>query len=162
MLGYDFKHHDALEDAKAAAHIVLTACKETGLTMGEWLNRVNQPIYLYGSSRTGDRMSSTAGTREGNPDGVLYGEVVVFTGALEMPRTQAAELAAQIGCQVDSNVTKRTTMLVVGDYDVRALAGHRRSTKHRKAEELIKNGLSIRILKEADFRRLVEPSSSFA
>ena len=163
MLGYKFKHHDALEDAKAAAHIVVTACEETGLTIGEWLKRVNQPIYLHASSRKGDRIDSKASARrEANPDGMLYGEVVVFTGALEMPRTQAADLAAQIGCQVDSNVTRRTTMLVVGDYDVRALAGHHRSAKHRKAEDLIKNGLSIRILKETDFHRLVESSASRA
>ena len=39
-----FKHHDALEDAKAAAEIVLRACAETGTDIDEWLRRVNLPI----------------------------------------------------------------------------------------------------------------------
>ncbi len=34
-LGYDFKHHDALEDAKAAGYIIIKAIEETGLTIEE-------------------------------------------------------------------------------------------------------------------------------
>jgi len=44
MIGYDFRHHDALEDAKAAAHILLAAVKESGLDIEGWLRRVRQPI----------------------------------------------------------------------------------------------------------------------
>ena len=40
-----FKPHDALEDAKAAAEIVLRACAETGTDINEWLSRVNLPIF---------------------------------------------------------------------------------------------------------------------
>jgi DNA polymerase-3 subunit epsilon len=89
-----------------------------------------------------------------------YGEVLVFTGALTIPRRDAADLAASIGCEVDPGVTKRTTLLVVGDQDVRRLAGHNMSSKHRKAEELIKNGWPIRIIRETDFRELVELSKN--
>jgi DNA polymerase III subunit epsilon len=53
-------------------------------------------------------------------------------------------------------VTKHTTLLVVGDQDVRKLAGHEKSAKHRKAEELIANGQRIRIISESDFQRIVE------
>jgi DNA polymerase-3 subunit epsilon len=35
------------------------------------------------------------------------------------------------------------------------LAGHDKSSKHRKAETLIANGHSIRILRETDFKQLV-------
>ena len=38
-LGITFKHHDALEDARAAAEIVLHACRHTGLDIDEWLDR---------------------------------------------------------------------------------------------------------------------------
>lgn len=148
MLGYDFKHHDALEDAKAAAHILLTAVTESGLDVDGWLRRVRQPIDPTASS------SGSAIRREGNPEGSLYGEVLVFTGALEIPRHEAADLAASIGCQVASGVTKKTTMLVVGDQDIKRLAGHEKSSKHRKAEDLIEKGIPIRILKESDFKEL--------
>ena len=37
IIGYEFKHHDALEDAKAAGAIVLAAERKTGLTFSAWL-----------------------------------------------------------------------------------------------------------------------------
>jgi DNA polymerase-3 subunit epsilon len=48
-------------------------------------------------------------------------------------------------------------MLVVGDQDLRMLAGHEKSTKHMKVERLIEQGQSIRILSESDFMRIVSP-----
>jgi len=156
MLGHEFRHHDALEDAKAAAHILLAASNENGLDIDGWLKRVRQPIDPTASS------SGSAIKREGNPEGALYGEVFVFTGALEIPRREAADLAAAIGCQVAAGVTKKTTLLVVGDQDINKLAGHKKSSKHRKAEKLIKNGISIRILKESDFKELARLSDEFA
>lgn len=156
ILGYDFKHHDALEDAKAAAHILLAATKESGLDLNGWLKRVRQPIDPAKIS------SGPAIKREGNPEGAFYGEVLVFTGALEIPRREAADVAAFIGFQVASGVTKETTFLVVGDQDIKKLAGHERSSKHRKAEKLIQSGIPIRILKESDFKELARLSDDFA
>ena len=38
-LGISFRHHDAAEDARAAAEIVLHACRHTGLDIDGWLKR---------------------------------------------------------------------------------------------------------------------------
>ena len=145
-LGIDFSHHDAGEDARAAAEIVLRASKEAGLDIGGWLRRVQQPI---------DPASSVPIHREGNPEGPLYGEVLVFTGALELPRRKAADLAATAGCKVDSGVTKKTSLLVVGDQDARKLVGHQKSSKHRKAEALMEKGQPMLILRETDFKKII-------
>ena len=83
----------------------------------------------------------------------------MFTGALTIPRREAADFAALVGCEVDASVTKRTTLLVVGDQDVQRLAGHEKSSKHRKAEQLTAMGQPIRILRETDFRELVKLSA---
>lgn len=154
IIGYSFKHHDALEDAKASANVLLAAIKATGLDVPEWLKRVRQPI----DPSQGGSSCQPAIRRDGNPEGAMYGEVLVFTCALQIRRCEAADLAAAIGCQVDSGVTKKTTLLVVGDQDVQKLAGHEKSSKHRKAEELIAKGASIRILKESDFLELAKLS----
>ena len=146
-LGIPFKHHDASEDARAAAEIVLQAGRETGLDIQSWINRTRLPIDL---EKSGARIE-----RSGNPEGPLYGEILVFTGALELPRRKAADIAASAGCTVEERVTKKTTLLVVGDQDVGRLAGHEKSAKHRKAEALIGRGQQIRILRESDFKRLV-------
>jgi DNA polymerase III subunit epsilon len=81
--------------------------------------------------------------------------VIVFTGALHIPREEAADLAATAGCGVAGSISKKTTILVVGDQDVRQLKGHEKSTKQRKAEELIAAGSPIRIIGEADFRSMM-------
>ncbi len=143
-LGYTFDHHDALEDAKASAHIVLAAINKTEVDLPGWLTRFAQ-----------SDSTRTAIARDGNPDGKLAGEVLVFTGSLAMPRREAADLAAKAGCTVADGVNKKTTILVVGDQDIRVLAGKVKSSKHLKAEDLISKGQSIRILVESDFRDLV-------
>ena len=142
-LNIKFEHHNAQEDARAAGEILLKAITETGIPLEDWLIRAYQPI-------SGARV-----TRQGDPDGPLFGEAIVFTGALTMPRRQAAEFAAKVGCDVGSNVNRNTTILVVGDQDIRKLTGYDKSSKHRKAEDLIAKGQPIRVLGESDFIRLV-------
>ncbi len=151
-LGYHFTHHDALEDAKAAAKILLTAIETTGTSLPDWFRRVERPI---------DPSSPTGQVgRTGNPEGPFYGEVIAFTGALTIPRCEAANTAAQLGFTVGEGVTKNTTMLVIGDQDIRKLAGQEKSSKHRKAEKLIRQGRPIRIVREADFQELIRSYES--
>lgn len=152
--GIDYRAHDALEDARCAGLLLLRAIAETGLSPEQWLTRVEQPIDLNDHGYNSGRWSAPC-KRDGNPDGELFGEILVFTGSLSIPRHEAADAAAAAGCRVDASVTKHTTMLVVGDQDVRRLAGHEKSSKHIKAEELIAKGQTIRILGESDFMRIV-------
>ena len=140
--GISFTHHDALEDAIVAAEIVLRACDATELDIDGWLLRVKQPI-------------TPSVRREGNTEGLLYGETIVFTGALTIPRREAADLAASVGCDVVAGVTKKVTILVVGTQDKSKLNGYHKSSKHRKTEALINQGVDIQILSEQDFFDLV-------
>ncbi len=149
LIEYSFDHHNALEDAKACGQVLLAATRESNIDLTGWLSRVERPIDLNRTS------ASAAVRRAGDPDGHLFGEVVVFTGAMTVNRADAADMAAKAGCKVDSGVTKKTTLLVVGDTDIRRLAGHEKSSKHRKAEELAMQGQSLRILRETDFLSLI-------
>ncbi len=151
-LGISFKHHDALEDARVAAEITLHACDATSLDIDEWLQRLKRPVRLLSSSNVA---SAPAIRREGNVEGALYGETVVFTGSLKIPRRDAADIAAKVGCTVGPGVTKKTTILIVGTQDKDKLNGYEKSSKHRKAEELINKGVDIQILSESDFWNLV-------
>ena len=153
MLGISFSHHDAEEDARVAGEILLHAIARTGLSVNEWLARVERPINEERNRASATRTSRHA--RAGNPDGPLSGEIVVFTGSLSFTRSEAAALAAATGCNVADNVTKRTTLLVVGNQDIRALNGLEKSSKHRKAEQLITEGQELRILQECDFLSLL-------
>lgn len=137
-----FQHHDALHDARAAGLILIKAMEETGLDPLEWIKRCNSSI----SPRSGANIRRT-----GDGDGPLLDESIVFTGALQIPRRDAADMAHEAGAAVESGVTKKTTLLVVGDQDIDKLNGKDKSSKHRKAEQLIGQGQSLRILGEADF-----------
>jgi DNA polymerase-3 subunit epsilon len=139
-LGITFDHHVAKEDARVAGLIVLRAIAESGVGVEQWLARAMRPV---------DAVDPIA--REGNPHGPLFGEVVVFTGTLSIPRREAASLAADLGCTVAGGVTRETTLLVVGDQAEWRLAGYTKSGKQRKAERLIAEGQHVRVVGEQDF-----------
>ncbi|UQI41938.1 exonuclease domain-containing protein [Vreelandella venusta] len=147
-------HHDAKADAIAAGEIFLQAMVVSGLGVAEWIKRVAMPIH------PGQGHERHVSTYEVNPEGALLGEGIVFTGALSMTREQAREAAAKLGCVPLGGVSKKTTMLVVGDQDIRHLRGSDKSSKHRKAEELIKKGHPLRILGESDFMAMLTNSES--
>lgn len=137
--GIIFRHHDAVEDARVAGLIVLRAIADTGVNLEQWREQLDQ------------RVTSEPIRRDGRPDGALAGETLAFTGELRISRNEAADLAAAAGCDVHSGVTRETTLLVVGDQDLRLLNGHEKSAKHRKAEKLIAEGFPLRIISESDF-----------
>jgi DNA polymerase-3 subunit epsilon len=141
----EYKAHDAVHDARAAGLVVVHAIKESNQPLEEWLKRA----YKRTSVNSGN-------AQEGNPEGPFYGETIVFTGTLSLPRTEAADLAAKAGCDVGVGITKNTTILVVGIQNNNALStGYDKSSKHRKAEELISKGQQIRIIAETDFMDMV-------
>lgn len=142
-LNLQFHHHDAGEDARAAAMVVQRAEHHLGLSFEDLIKPV-------GKKRV-DPMIAMAG----NLSGPLAGSTVVFTGALGMSRTEAAKLAVRAGMSVNAGVTRQTTHLVVGDQDLSVLAGHARSSKHRKAEEMQGAGHPIQIIGESEFCTLV-------
>ena len=89
-------------------------------------------------------------------DGLFFGKTIVFTGALiTMTRDNAAQHASKYGFKIGSSVTSKTDYLVVGIQELSHLAGHNKSTKHRKAEELISEGIQINIITENDFLKFI-------
>jgi DNA polymerase-3 subunit epsilon len=140
--GIDFKHHDAGEDARVTAEIILLALTETQTEITDWHDRLKQPIW-------GVRRDISALTP--NEDGPFYGSNISFTGALEIPRHEAATLASDLGFLVQKAPTKETDILVVGDLDARKLNGADKSRKQLKVEAAISKGAEIRIFTETDF-----------
>ena len=150
-IGYEFEHHDALADAKAAGAVLVEAIRITNISLNDWPKRVAQRIDLSASSAS----AVVERTREINKDGELFGEVIVFTRRKIMNRSQAKDAAAKLGCTVGERVTKKTTLLVVGGPDIHKLETKDKSGKHRHAEKNIAEGQLIRILKESDFVTMI-------
>lgn len=154
--GIDFKHHDAAEDARAAGLIMLRAIEDTKVNLQSWLDDIGYESVDGAAPRPFKQKTDwKRHSQDGNPDGPLFGETIVFTGALSIERAQAAQMAAIAGCRVVDSVSKKITILVVGDQDLRLTNGHEKSTKHRKVETLIESGVGIRIVRESDFMMMV-------
>jgi len=151
-LGIAYQPHNAAEDARAAGEVFVRAMRQSGLSVADWIVRSAKPITPRSRSGTPSKKTHL----NGNPDGPLYGDTAVFTGTFSVLKTELEYLAADVGCDVRSSVTKATTLLMLGDQDIRKLAGKKTSQKELDADELIENGQPIRKLRETDFRALVE------
>jgi DNA polymerase-3 subunit epsilon len=146
-------HHDALCDARAAGDVFVQAQIISNASAHDWVTR----YYSYDPAPPmSTRATSSIKGIAPNEKGPLFGEVIVFTGELAMPRSVAAERAAAIGCTPASSVTKKTTLLVVGEQDLLLVGDDGKSTKQEKAEELIARGQDIRILSEETFDALLK------
>lgn len=141
-------HHDALVDAKAAGQVLLQAMAVNNFDLSQTIHRANQTISLsYEKSRLKSK---------GNPDGEFYGEALVFTGTLAIPRVEATELATAKGFDVSPAVNSKTNYLVKGLADRSKFNGKAMSSKEIKALDLIKKGQTITFLSESDFFELIK------
>jgi len=86
----------------------------------------------------------------------LTGESVAFTGTLaSMTHRQAQELTGQQGGTASEHVSRRTTMLVVGEEGWPLEPDGRPSQKLLHAQDLQQQAGDIRILSESDWLRLL-------
>lgn len=161
-------HHDALADATAVATLVCTLAQTEGVdSLDELASRFNMRIgrMSEGSYRSSSGIYS-AGSRsltatvnpDADPDGYLYGRVVVFTGALaSMTRQIAWDAVTHAGGLPEANTTKRTNVLVLGDFNPASLRpGATLSGKAQKAFALQDKGQDIELMTEADFLQVLE------
>lgn len=149
--GYSFSHHDALEDAKACGFIVKTILREQQQSINDWID-----VKKLSSSKKSKAYPARTQARNGDTSGRFSGLSMCFTGELGMGRGEISDLAAKHGFDVKSGVSKKLNYLVIGVQDLTLLAGHEKSSKHRKAEDLVKEGLNIQIITEKEFLKIVE------
>lgn len=182
-------HHDAAEDARACAGILVdiaarnraNSIAELYLSLG--LAIPQQPAF---DPSTGELSKATAAALaaaggagadrvvrpfrsgwpeegsnpEPNPDAEpgnpLFGQTVVFTGQLAMPRPEAKVRSAELGARPESRVTARTSVLVVGDgFVANDLRSGRLTGKAKRVLELHDRGQAIEVISEGEFLQMV-------
>lgn len=157
------RHHDAADDAKATAGIALA--------FGE-MHRSDSITALAQSMKVTvgrlapigkDHISRSVWSESKHPGGVpepnlaadsshpLYGKVIVFSGALTVPRQQAWEWAANVGAVPEANVTKRTNILVIGDGFIGESLADFGTGKAKKAMALLDKGHKIEVMDEWEY-----------
>jgi DNA polymerase III epsilon subunit-like protein len=160
-------HHDPLADARAVVQVVRSLAASKGVesldalagSVGVCIGRMASGIYR-GSVATavGSGLVRPAVNPDADPDGYLYGRVVVFTGTLmSMTRRIAWEECARVGATPELDTTKRTNVLVIGDINPAVLRpGSNVTGKTRRAFELQDSGQAIEVMTESDFVRCLD------
>lgn len=69
---------------------------------------------------------------------------------------EISEIAAKQGFHVKAGVSKKLDYLVVGTPDLALLNGHDKSSKQRKSEALIAEGVDINMITEHDFLKMIK------
>lgn len=162
-LGIGFKHHDALEDARAAASVTLAALESSGTDSLQELSEMHHLRLgvqrLDSHTPAGSKKSKTvakAATPKIKKSHPFFNADVVFTGKLQtMTRGQASEIVINCGGHCKNSVTKSTNYLVIGDDNTTSFAELFNSTKMQKTEELINKGYPIKIIGERDFLSII-------
>jgi DNA polymerase-3 subunit epsilon len=167
VLDITFQHHDAAEDARVCALIALQACKAHGVSsMYDLQNvcgfRVGR-LYVGGYTvcggtrhlnlRAADIMPST-----GDVDSThLYsGLTFAFTGAMTaMQRRDAMQAVVDRGGICHDTVKQDTNYLVLGQKGYIGYRTGHKSSKMKRAEQMLAKGLPIEIIPEADFVSLL-------
>lgn len=163
-------HHDPLADARAVGGVIAALARQAGVDDLHALaaehrmhvGRMSSGIYKGSVAISGNSALVRPDLNpDADPDGYLYGRVVVFTGALmSMTRQIAWEECARVGALAEKNTTKRTNVLVVGDINPAVLRpGSHITGKARRAFELQDKGQDIEVMTEDDFVRCLDGKS---
>lgn len=145
-LGVEFnRHHDAGADAGSLAELRERARVRMGRTAPiDWQSC--HVVRDYHDLPVPPETNSDAD--RSNP---FYGEVVVFTGGLAVPRPEAWQRVADLGAIAQKGVTKHTTMLVIGG----GFTGHNpddfATGKALAAAQWRDRGHQIEVLNEDEF-----------
>lgn len=140
-IGYQFQHHHALEDAKAAGEVVLAAAQRLGVeSLAALADACRQAPAL-------DRPSEWQRGLWPEHDQRLAGQVVVFASDLEPARRDRLSQSVRLhGSEVLGKLSPRATLLVVSDQALRPEHRAARSSQHRRAERWQAEGRNIQIV----------------
>lgn len=117
--GLYLDHHEAGSDAATAALLGVALCGVAGqpnlLDAVHAIGLRTRHVSEFGQSmRHSDLRPDADGIPEGSP---FIGKTVVFSGALELPRSDAAQLVVNAGGRVATTVSRNVDYLVVGVQD---------------------------------------------
>lgn len=93
---------------------------------------------------------------EFDEDSPIFGLHCVFTGKLEkFKRAEAMQIVANLGGINEDSVTKKTNLLILGNFDYVNLKDGK-SSKQKRAEKMVLEGFDIKILSENAFYDMID------
>jgi DNA polymerase III subunit epsilon len=158
-------HHDATADAMSCAEIVRRVFATTEAddldgvadALGIGIGRLEPAAYQPCLARFSGRWEfERPASGDLDPDHPFNDVDIAFTGTLmSMTRREAAQLVVNAGGRFSTSVSGKTEYLVFGEQDFTKFVDGERSSKTKKAEELLADGHHIQVISEADFLRML-------
>lgn len=161
----DLKHHTLKDISKqlnvtqTLEHRALADCETTYKCYEElkkYIKENNIDISVHKSIifRAKDITTENTEFDETSP---IYQKVFAFTGTLDkMTRKEAMQIVVDKGGINGDGVTKKTNFLVLGNNDYCKAIKDRKSSKHKKAEQLILKGQELQIISENVFYDMID------
>lgn len=142
---YNYNAHRALDDCKATFDLLNKLKKHVEENNIDIKPKTSKKVKL-------DISKIISTTTEIDKENYFYNKNICFTGKLEnFVRKDAAQICANLGAKCQNGVTKKTDVLVLGNFDYNATVKNNKSSKLKKAEQLKLKGQDIDILSEEVF-----------
>lgn len=143
FFNYNYVPHRSIDDCKATYEI---------MQLLKFYAEDNNIDYLTLKEHKGLNLKNIQCTvKEIDVNNYFYGKNICFTGKLEhFERKDAAQICVNLGAICQNSVTKKTDILVLGNFDYNVTVKDK-SSKLKKAEKLILDGQDLLIMNENSF-----------
>lgn len=165
QIGYQYEAHHALEDARAAAQVLLKMMQEEqvpslGLLHQKYcLDFGVMKEHYYRNIISADMVPMLEGYKE-NQSTLLYHQAVCFTGKLSIPKEVLEEKTRQVNGMTLQQVSTQTNYLVIGKEGYHKVRFKNRNKKVKKALQLKKQGQDIKIIHENEYIKMLEENEN--
>jgi len=179
LLGIELENaHNALDDAVACAELViktlqinnktslqkfLTSARDVSVKSLRELNQMttfgqgnNKNSKIKHNIRIADLEATVDVIDDKNP---IFDKIFTFTGEMgSISREDGMQMVINLGGVIKSGVSKKVNYVVVGKQDLSLVGQDGISSKQKKAQEYMNQGLEIKIIDEQGFIELLEGS----
>lgn len=167
LLDIKLNHHRALSDANACAEIAIKLFNDKSITdfsqmkdifnirMGELNDNGYKPSLSIRNQ--GYKISDLEYEENFQPENPFFARNIVFTGTLtSMVRREAQIKVLELGGKCSTGVNNSTNFLIVGEQDYSRYGEGFKSSKMKKAENLLSKGQEIELLSENQFIEMIQ------
>lgn len=145
-------HHDALADATACAEMVLVI---NGVKLPETHEKPKNPKKAFsGKSVQHDTLQPLSEDEVENKGTIFFEKRVVLTGDLQhfSSRQQVSEILRKLGADINTAISKRTEIVVVGDKPG--------PSKMEKIATLQSQGVEIKVINEQELLAILREANA--
>ena len=167
FLDIKLDHHRALSDANACAEIAIKLFNDKSITDFSQIKDIfkirtgelNDDGYKPSLSirNKGYKISDLEYEENLQPENPFFERNIVFTGTLtSMVRREAQIKVLELGGKCSTGVNNSTNFLIVGEQDYSRYGEGSKSSKMKKADNLLSKGQEIELLSENQFIEMIQ------